>query len=381
MAIVVGKSDVKGLSAAVGALREWQYEGSPMQLHPGDLGWFRRFGADTAAAAARTWSRDGRILAVGLLDGPGLLRMTFAPDAMRDEELALAVVADVSDPERDVLPPGRASIEAPTRALVQEVLAERGWQGDELWTPLRRDLREPVKQPDVRIEVVGPQQVAERAAVQRAAFENSTFSEQHWHAMAAGEAYADARCLLAYDEHGAAVAMVTVWSAGEGKPGLLEPMGVHREHRGRGYGKAITEAAAAALQKLGASSALVCTPSSNVGGVATVAFVPDTDGIPVTAQGLPILGQFRESDKPILISVALGNGQFLRAKICSDIGESPRCSGGRDPVGLSIGKTSIPEPETFVLLGSGLVGSGAWRLAARSVGRRLVARVNNSSRG
>ena len=81
--------------------------------------------------------------------------------------------------------------------------------------------------------------------------------------------YADARCLVAYDDQGNAVAAVTVWSAGPGKPGLLEPMGVHREHRGHGYGKAITVAAAAALQELGSSSAIVCTPSSNVGAVAT----------------------------------------------------------------------------------------------------------------
>ena len=46
-------------------------------------------------------------------------------------------------------------------------------------------------------------------------------------------------------------------------------MGVHREHRGHGYGTAITVAAAAALRKLGSSSAIVCTPSANVGAVAT----------------------------------------------------------------------------------------------------------------
>jgi ribosomal protein S18 acetylase RimI-like enzyme len=98
---------------------------------------------------------------------------------------------------------------------------------------------------------------------------NSTFTDEGWHAMAAGSPYADARCLVAYDDQGNAVAAVTVWSAGAGRPGLLEPMGVHRDHRGQGYGTAITVAAAAALQDLGASSAIVCTPSANVGGVAT----------------------------------------------------------------------------------------------------------------
>jgi ribosomal protein S18 acetylase RimI-like enzyme len=78
-----------------------------------------------------------------------------------------------------------------------------------------------------------------------------------------------AYALVAYDDQCNAVAAVTVWSAGRGKPGLLEPMGVHRDHRGHGYGKAITVAAAAALQDLGSSSAIVCTPSVNIGGVAT----------------------------------------------------------------------------------------------------------------
>jgi ribosomal protein S18 acetylase RimI-like enzyme len=49
---------------------------------------------------------------------------------------------------------------------------------------------------------------------------------------------------------------------------LLEPLGVHRDHRGHGYGRAITVAAAAALQEMGSSNATVCTPSKNVGGVA-----------------------------------------------------------------------------------------------------------------
>jgi ribosomal protein S18 acetylase RimI-like enzyme len=269
MAIALGKPGVDGLSEAVGVLREWQYDGAPMQLHPGDLGWFWRSGAEATAAAVRTWSRDGQILAVGLLDGPGLLRLTIAPGAQRDEELAQQLVEDVTEPERGVLPEGKVNIEAPMGALVQDLLSEDGWNADEPWTPLRRDLTEPVKDPGVRIEVVGPEQAHVFAAVHRAAFDGSRFTDERWHAMAAGLPYTDARCLVAYDDQGNAVAAVTVWSAGPGRPGLLEPMGVHRGHRRHGYGKAITVAAAAALQERGSSTAIVCTPSSNVGAVAT----------------------------------------------------------------------------------------------------------------
>jgi ribosomal protein S18 acetylase RimI-like enzyme len=46
-------------------------------------------------------------------------------------------------------------------------------------------------------------------------------------------------------------------------------MGVHRDHRGHGHGRAITVAAAATLRDLGSSCAIVCTRSDNVGGVAT----------------------------------------------------------------------------------------------------------------
>lgn len=269
MAMAMGRPGVDGLGEAVGVLRAWQSDGAPMQLHPGDLGWFWRWGAEATSEAVRTWSRDGRTLAVGLLDGPGLLRLAIAPDALRDEELARRLAADLTGPERGVLPPGRVNVEVPAGALVHDLLSEDGWNADEPWTPLRRDLTEPVKDPGVRIEVVGPERAHAFAAVQRAAFDASRFTVERWRAMAAGLPYADARCLVAYDDRGDAVAAVTVWSAGPGRPGLLEPMGVHREHRRRGYGEAITLAAAAALRELGSSSALVCTPSSNAAAVAT----------------------------------------------------------------------------------------------------------------
>lgn len=259
MAIVLGEPGGDGLGGVVGALREWQYDGGPAQLHPGDLGWFWRFGTQATAAAVRTWSRDGRILAVGLVDHPGLLRLAIAPPAQWDEELAQRLVEDVTKPERGVLAEGEAHVDASMFPLVQDLLCGHGWNAEEPWAPLRRDLTEPVVDPGVRVEVIGPERAHVRTAVQRASFDGSTFTDERWHVMAAGLPYADARCLVAYDDQGNPVAAATVWSAGPGKPGLLEPMGVHREHRRLGYGKAITVAAAASLQELGASSAIVCT--------------------------------------------------------------------------------------------------------------------------
>ena len=119
------------------------------------------------------------------------------------------------------------------------------------------------------MEVVGPERVDDRVAVQRGAFPWSTFTAARWHEMSQSSAYRQARCLVGYDGQDNAVAAVTVWSAGPGRPGLLEPVGVHRDHRGHGYGTAISIAAAAALRDLGASSAMVATSSVNEPAVAT----------------------------------------------------------------------------------------------------------------
>ena len=110
---------------------------------------------------------------------------------------------------------------------------------------------------------------------------------------------------------------------------------------------------------------------TNVGGVATVVFASDTDLAVLTASGLPILGQFTEGKGPFFISVALGNGNSLHAKICSDT-EVPNCGGASDSIRLSESTTAIPEPGTFILLGSGLLGSGALKLSAGSLRRRWL---------
>ncbi|MEU8817516.1 GNAT family N-acetyltransferase [Actinoplanes sp. NPDC048796] len=249
----------------VDAVAEWQHTGGPVQLHPGDLGWAWRFGPP----AVRTWTDGGRVLAAGLADhGDDLIRMGIAPAVADDTAFAARLLADLSDPAQGTPP---ATVEARFGPAFRALLERRGWTADEPWTPLSRDLTEPVEDCGLRIEVVGPGHVEDRVAVQRASFPNSTFTVERWHTMAAAPPYRQARCLVAYDTEGTPVATVTVWSAGEGRPGLIEPLGVHRDHRGHGYGRAITVAAAVALREMGSSTATVCTPSANVGAVAAYA--------------------------------------------------------------------------------------------------------------
>lgn len=261
---------VEQLGTAVEALRRWQSDDAAWQLHPGDIGWFWRNGAQATADAVRLWTRNSAVVAVGLLDGTHLLRLTIAPEARHDAHLARQLAADFSDSGTGVLPPGRASVEAPADAALQQVLAQSGWDTDEPFTPLRRDLAQEVEDPGIRVEVVGEAESEDWAGVLRSAFGTASPTRSRWQAMASSSVYEEAVCLLGYDREDAAAA-VTVWSAGVGRPGLIEPMGVHQNHRGRGLGRAITLAAGAALRSMGASSALVYTPSSNAGGVATYA--------------------------------------------------------------------------------------------------------------
>ncbi len=271
MTITLHTPSLHEMDEVLATLRQWQQDEAHVLLHPGDLGWFWRLGDAAAALATRTWRRDGHLVAIGLLDEPFWLRMAITPDLKRDEGVAHQLAADVTDPGRGVLPNTNVWFDAPRGAVLRDLLLSSGWAATEAWTPLSRDLTASVEDPGVRIETAGPDRMAERIAVQRASFDGSTFTEERWHAMSGGPAYTDGRCLLAYDDGGAAVATVTVWSAGPGRPGLLEPMGVHRDHRGHGYGRAINIAAAAALQAMGSSTALVCTPSSYVGAIATYA--------------------------------------------------------------------------------------------------------------
>lgn len=268
--------DVDELIHVGHALAQWLSDAGPVQLHPGDLGWYSLKGTAATANAVRVWSNDERILAVSLLDGPGLLRFAVHPEHREDTVLAQRIAHDIATPDAGVLASGAAVIEARGVPALDESLAASGWSPDEPWTPLRRNLRLPVEAPGIRIEQLAPADTEDWWRVHWSAFRGTPLPDDRlrsliegWRHSANGPFFPSARILAGLNDSGETVAVSAVWSAGEGRPGLIEPMGVHREQRGHGYGREITRAAAMTLRELGCSSALVATASSNVGGVAT----------------------------------------------------------------------------------------------------------------
>lgn len=275
MNVNVRTPDVDELDRIFRVLKQWQRDEGPLHLHPGDLGWYSLRGAAATAAATRVWSSGDTALAIALIDGPQLLRFAMDPARHQDEALACRIVADVGEPATGVLQAGSATIEARGASALAVHLAKEGWLPDEPWTPLHRDLSTPVEVADHRIGTIEPGSTDEWVSVHWSAFRGTPMPDERrrnfvdgWRAAAAGPFLDSARILALYDDSDA-VAVAAVWSAGAGRPGLIEPMGVHQEHRGLGYGTTMTRAAAAALREMGSSSATVCAESSNVGAVST----------------------------------------------------------------------------------------------------------------
>lgn len=260
----------------VDELASWQRDGLPVQLHPGDVGWYAMRGMEATAQGLRVWADRDSIYAMGLLDGPDLIRMALHPDYADIQPLAEQIHSDLSSPESQIFPAEGASIEARGATALGKVLQGHGWVPGEVWTPLRRALDAPVQLPELTFRRIDASHASQWMEVHLNAFRSSDFTQedlaralQRWHTMASTPIYEQGQCLTAYDEEMNPLAVAGVWSAGSGRPGLLEPIAVHPAYRGHGFGTAISLAAAAELRSMGASSALVCTPSQNAAAVAT----------------------------------------------------------------------------------------------------------------
>ena len=83
---------------------------------------------------------------------------------------------------------------------------------------------------------------------------------------------------------------------------------------------------------------------------------------------------FDDMDRParsMRIPGVLGKDNFLRAPLCADRDDGRNCSGPNELIALN-NTSPIPEPGTLVLVGSGIVGSGLWRLRGWTLPRRFM---------
>lgn len=188
--------------------------GGPTVFHPGDIGWALRF----ETTVVDLWLEGDTPVAVGMADG---------------DEYRFAGAL--------VLP----AIEMPPWVHLYRTVAYQGEIAD-----------------------LSERDVADRVAVQRAAFEKSTFTVERWKAMRhspAGHLCVEA---IVRTPEGEPAAAVTGWLAGQGKCALIEPMGTHPAHRGHGYGREALRRICDALAARGASGISVLTPASNLAAVA-----------------------------------------------------------------------------------------------------------------
>jgi hypothetical protein len=92
---------------------------------------------------------------------------------------------------------------------------------------------------------------------------------------------------------------------------------------------------------------------TDVNGVATISFTPES----TLSTNMPVLATISEGNSQgyTFLSLALTNGKTMHVGICSSATNTANCSGGADSLRLSVG---APEPGTFFLFGTGLMGSG-----------------------
>ncbi|WP_412539286.1 GNAT family N-acetyltransferase [Longispora sp. K20-0274] len=242
-------------------------------LHLGDVGWFLRFDAEECAGKLLLWTVSGEPVAVGMLDGPVLrlaLRPGSAPAApVTDPAGVDGLVGAFADDIGLLLGDAEAWCDARMGSALRAALLDRGWLDprDGPWPLLVHPLT-PAPDWPAGATMVTEADAADRVAVQRAAFDGSTYTVERWRRITDSVAGPAAVDVLVRTPDGEPAAAATGWFAGPGRCAILEPVGAHPDHRGRGYGRAAVLAACAALAERGASAVAVATPGDNTAAVA-----------------------------------------------------------------------------------------------------------------
>ncbi|GIH03324.1 hypothetical protein Rhe02_13910 [Rhizocola hellebori] len=254
---------------ALQALDSWTpADALPGPLHSGDLGWELRHGK----LITHLWLDGQTPIAVGFLDGP-VMRVSVAPGA--DQGL-------LADDVDKLVGPAEAWCDG------VDALEKLGWtRHDEPW--VRMVIAASAIRVDGPTPDLDPADVADRVAVQRSGFENSTFTVERWQTMRRSPAGAGCFEVLVRTPAGEAASAATGWLAGPGRCALVEPMATHSDHRGHGYGRQTLARLCSGLVERGASAVAVITPSTNTAAVALY-----------KSAGFTVVGEQRDLYRPAL---------------------------------------------------------------------------------
>lgn len=83
-------------------------------------------GAEQMGADLRVWERGGEPVAIGMLDGSEVLRISVAPEVAQDHAVAEGIAADLTQPATDLFAGDDAVVEARGATVLRRILKSAG---------------------------------------------------------------------------------------------------------------------------------------------------------------------------------------------------------------------------------------------------------------
>jgi ribosomal protein S18 acetylase RimI-like enzyme len=243
----------------------WSADGPRALPHVGDVTW-GLYQHEAAVARPKTiaiFERAGAPVAFGILWLPQTLQCAVHP-AHRDEETYDALLDWFETAAGEELDGGLDVQLLESDIALRAALERRGYgpyPEAAVFEHRVRSLAEPVEVPGLPagyvLRHVGPDDVARRVDVHRAAFHPSKVTVPGYLALRELPPYRADLDLVVEAPDGSFAAYALVWLDEENGVGELEPVGTHPAHQRLGLGKAVCLEAARRLRELGAGTAVV----------------------------------------------------------------------------------------------------------------------------
>jgi len=226
--------------------------------HSGDAAWAVTLLAEADHCPSSVWSEDGETRAWALFETPEELTVQVDPalPGLADAVLAWA--------EQTASAPELSVTISEVEKHVTDALRARGYTeaaDGPFFAVLRHDLKAlppvPALPAGYTIRSVGDDDLAARADVHRAVWNNDKITPQRHRAMRATWPYKPEFDLMAVGPDGGAAAYVQGWYDEHSRVGLFEPVGTRTEHRRLGLSRTLGLAVLHAFAAAGARIATV----------------------------------------------------------------------------------------------------------------------------